>query len=371
MTRPHRPIEARATASSAWATRNNGKLFVMAAATIVSLYLCYLLASPFMPALVWAVAVAVVTHPVWLWLGRHVKWPGLRAAIAVGGVALAILAPVVFLIYFSAAQIAYTIEQWQSPEYRAHWEQILLKNPRVADAWNRLSEDFDLPAAVQQTAQQIQAGVTTILSGLVYTAVQAILMLFVLFYLYRDEQQVLAAVGRYSPLTKPETDHLLGRLNDTIHATIYGSVVVALVQGALGGFMFWILGVPGAVLWGVVMGLLATIPYLGTFVIWAPTAALLAIDGEWGKAAVLVGWGTLAIGLVDNLLYPMLVGNRLRQHTVITFIAVIGGLAVFGATGIVLGPIVATLTFTLLEIWRRRTQRLAEAEKSQRTAASG
>lgn len=371
MTRPNRPIEARATASSAWATRNNGKLFVMAAATILSLYLCYLLASPFMSALIWAVAVAVVTHPVWRWLETRVKWPGVRAAIAVGGVALAILAPVVFLIYFSAAQIADTIELWQSPEYRARWDQILANNPRVGEAWNRLSEDFDLPAAVQQTARQIQTVVTTILSGLFYTAVQAVLMLFVLYYLYRDQDDVLAAVARYSPLTKPETDHLLGRLNDTIHATIYGSVVVALVQGTLGGFIFWVLGVQGAVLWGVVMGLLATIPYLGTFVIWAPVAAFLAISGEWGKAAVLVGWGTLAIGLVDNLLYPMLVGNRLRQHTVITFIAVIGGLALFGATGIVLGPIVATLTFTLLEIWRRRTQRLAEAEKAQSKATSG
>ncbi len=371
MTRPNRPIEARATASSAWATRNNGKLFVMAGATILALYLCFLLASPFLPALVWAVAVAVVTHPVWRWLGRHLKWQGASAALAVGGVALAILAPIVFLIYFSAAQIADTIEQWQSPEYQARWDQILADNPRLREAWDRLSKDFDLPAAVQQTARQIQGVVTTILSGLVYTAVQAVLMLFVLFYLYRDEKLVLAAVRQYSPLTRPETDHLLGRLNDTIHATLYGSVVVALVQGALGGFMFWMLGVPGAVLWGVVMGILATVPYLGTFVIWAPTAAILALEGEWIKAAILVSWGLLAIGLVDNLLYPVLVGNRLRQHTVISFIAVIGGLAVFGATGIVLGPIVVTLTFALLEIWRQRTQRLAEAEEAPRKATSG
>jgi predicted PurR-regulated permease PerM len=371
MTRPIRPIEARATASGAWATRNNGKLFVMAAATILALYLCFLLASPFMPALVWAVAVAVVTHPVWRWLERHVKSQGPRAALAVGGVALAILAPVVFLIYFSAAQIADTIEQWQSPEYRARWDQILANNPRLGEAWNRLNKDFDLPAAVQQAARQIQSIVTMILSGLVYTAVQAMLMLFVLFYLYRDQELALAAIHQYSPLTRPETDHLLTRLNDTIHGTLYGSVVVALVQGALGGFMFWVLGVPGAVLWGVTMGILATVPYLGTFVIWAPTAALLALGGEWIKAAILVSWGVLAIGLVDNLLYPMLVGNRLRQHTVISFIAVIGGLALFGASGIVLGPIVVTLTFALLEIWRRRTQRLAEVERAPRKATSG
>jgi predicted PurR-regulated permease PerM len=103
------------------------------------------------------------------------------------------------------------------------------------------------------------------------------------------------------------------------------------------------------------MAALAIIPYLGAFAVWAPAAAILFAQDQWFKALVLVAWGTIVIGLIDNLIYPMLVGNRLRQHTVITFLAIVGGISVFGASGIVLGPVVVTLTFFLLETWRRRT----------------
>jgi predicted PurR-regulated permease PerM len=149
---------------------------------------------------------------------------------------------------------------------------------------------------------------------------------------------------------------LFKRLGDTIHATVFGTVMVAILQGALGGVMFWMLGLPGAVLWGTVMALLAIIPYLGAFIVWMPAAAFLATQGHWWKALILVAWGTIVVGLIDNLIYPILVGNRLRQHTVIAFLAIVGGIAVFGASGLILGPVVVSLTEFLLETWRRRTE---------------
>ena len=119
--------------------------------------------------------------------------------------------------------------------------------------------------------------------------------------------------------------------------------------------MFWFLGLPAPVVWGAVMALLATIPVAGTFVIWAPAAVYLAASGQWGKAAILVGWGAVAIGLIDNLLYPMLVGRRLRFHPLPVFFSIVGGLAVFGAAGLVLGPITLSVTAALLDLLRRRT----------------
>jgi predicted PurR-regulated permease PerM len=93
----------------------------------------------------------------------------------------------------------------------------------------------------------------------------------------------------------------------------------------------------------------------GAFVVWIPAATYLALDGQWGHAAILVGWGSVVIGGIDNLLYPMLVGNRLRLHTVPAFVSVVGGLIVFGPSGVVLGPLVVTVTLALLEIWRARS----------------
>jgi predicted PurR-regulated permease PerM len=165
------------------------------------------------------------------------------------------------------------------------------------------------------------------------------------------------------PLSNQETDRLLERVSDTIHATIFGTVVVAMIQGAMGGVMFVLMGIPGAMLWAVMMGLFAMVPYLGAFVVWGPVAAYLAFHGEWGKAAILTTYGACAIGLIDNLLYPYLVGQRLRQHTVMAFFAILGGVNVFGATGLILGPVLLSVTFFLFDLWRERTAHGASAER--------
>lgn len=156
------------------------------------------------------------------------------------------------------------------------------------------------------------------------------------------------------PLSAEETDKVFGRVDDSVQATIFGTVVVALVQGTLGGLMFWWLGLPAPLLWGSVMALLAIVPIFGAFIVWIPAAVFLALEGSWDKALILTAWGGIVIALVDNLLYPILVKDRLRLHTVPVFIALVGGIAVFGAAGIVLGPVTLAVAVALVEIWRRR-----------------
>ena len=133
-------------------------------------------------------------------------------------------------------------------------------------------------------------------------------------------------------------------LGHTIPATVYGTLAGSTVQGVLGGLMFWWLGLPGALLWGVVMALLAVVPVLGAFVVWIPAALFLAMEGSWGKALVLTLWGILVVGTIDNMLRPVLVGNRLKLHTVLAFISVVGGLMWFGPSGLILGPVVLPIT---------------------------
>lgn len=355
MSAPNSSVDRIPAADNEWANLRNGKQLVLVGLTLGLLVLCLLLVWPFLPALTWSMTVAVVTHRLWDWLRRKVARRGFAAAMAVVGVAVAVLLPIILLVYLAAAEIVATVQAWEQEPVATRLSSKLAGYPRLEEIWQRVSENIDVAAVVQQVGQQVQAVGTVIFSGIAYTVFQAALMSFVLYYLYRDEEQALQAVTRYSPLTERETGRLLQRVSDTIHATIYGSVVVAVVQGSLGSLIFWILGLPGAAVWGVAMGLLAMVPYLGTFVIWAPAAVYLAVSGHWTQAAILVGWGMLVIGLIDNLLYPTLVGNRLRQHTVVSFVAIIGGLTLFGASGIVLGPLLVTTTFTLLELWRERS----------------
>jgi predicted PurR-regulated permease PerM len=150
-------------------------------------------------------------------------------------------------------------------------------------------------------------------------------------------------------------DRLFSRVGDTVYATIYGTLAVAAVQGTLGGLMFWWLGLPAPLLWGLVMGVLAVVPVLGAFIVWIPAALFLALDGSWGKALILALWGGVAVGGIDNVIYPILVGNRMKLHTIPAFMAIVGGLIVFGPSGLILGPVALTVTVLLLEIWQSRT----------------
>ena len=120
---------------------------------------------------------------------------------------------------------------------------------------------------------------------------------------------------------------------------------------------------PEPMLWGVVMGLLAVVPVLGAFVIWIPTALFLLLEGSGGKAVLLALWGAVVVGGIDNLLYPVLVGRRLKMHTVLAFISLVGGLIVFGPAGLILGPVVFSVTRSLLDVWSR--QNTAEQVKDQ------
>ena len=139
--------------------------------------------------------------------------------------------------------------------------------------------------------------------------------------------------------------------------------MVCAVQGTLAGLMFWWLGIPGPVLWGVVMGLLNIVPILGPYVIWLPIAIGLALQGDWGRALILTGWGAVVVGLIDNVLYPVLVGNRMRLHTLPVFFAILGGLVVFGSSGVILGPVILAITDALIHIWKVRTTAGRSAEE--------
>ena len=155
---------------------------------------------------------------------------------------------------------------------------------------------------------------------------------------------------------------MFARVADTVYATLYGTLGVSLAQGVLGGLMFWLLGLPAPLLWGVVMFLLSLVPVLGAPVVWVPAALFLALTGSWWKALVLAAWGTVVIGSIDNLLYPVLVGERVRMHTLLVFFSVVGGLMLFGAAGLVLGPVAVVVTTALIEVWRSRTSGGGAAE---------
>jgi predicted PurR-regulated permease PerM len=159
-------------------------------------------------------------------------------------------------------------------------------------------------------------------------------MLFILFFLYRDRE----LAGRFARSLLPMDDRqaaiFLQRLRGTIYATALGRMAIAALQGALAGMAYWILGVPDVLLWAILTGLMAMVPAFGAFLVWVPVALYLGLSGHWIKAALLAIWGGGIVSLVDNFLYPVLVGPHLRQHSVAVLLSILGGIALFGITGL-------------------------------------
>lgn len=326
-------------------------VLVLIAATGICFYLCYLIASPFLPALAWALALAVITYPLHRWISRRIRQPNIAAAVSVLLVAIVILGPVVFITHNLVRQATVGAEQVKAAAAGGLLKTIAERNPRVAPVLTWLETNVNVTGQIERAV----GGIAAFMTGSIWAVGELLITLFVLFFLLRDRHRGLAALRSVVPLSEAEADKIFRRVADTIHATVFGTLLVAAVQGALGGLMFWWLGLPAPLLWGLIMGLLAIVPVLGAFVIWVPAALFLALQGDWGKALILTAWGAFVIGLIDNLLYPIFVGKKLRLHTALVFIAIVGGLALFGGSGVILGPVVLAITDALIEIWRRRT----------------
>ena len=337
-----------------WGSRSHVQTLVLMAATALGIYLCFRLAAPFLSALAWALALAVLFAPFQRWLESKLKHPSLASLVSVLVIALIVVVPATFVGRQLVVQAAKGAELLEKKVQSGEWRRALEAQPRLAPLADRIERQIDLPGTVKTLTTWLSTTAGAIVKGSVTQAIGFCLIFYLLFFFLRDRRAALQSLRSLSPLADTEMDPLFGRVGDTIHATIYGTLAVACVQGVLGGLMFWWLGLPAPLLWGTVMALLAVVPVFGAFIIWIPAALFLALDGSWRKALILALWGVIVVGTIDNLLWPILVGNRLKQHTVLAFTSLVGGLILFGSAGLILGPVVLTITMMLLEIWTRR-----------------
>jgi len=330
------------------------KLILLLGLSGIGLYLCYRLTLPFVPAITLALVLAVILAPAHHWLQARLGNASLAAALLVTMAAAVVLLVLVFVVQQLAREAAGGAAYLETRLRTFDLRMVIGSHSQLANAVAWIEQRFDPAGALGALAQWLTAQSTMLLRGSVGQVISLVLAFYLLFYFLRDHEAALRGLARFSPFEPSEMRLLVGRFADTIHATIFGTMTVAAIQGALGGLMFWALGLPMPVFWGLIMGLLAVVPVLGAFVVWIPGALFLALEGEWLSALVLAIWGGVVIATIDNLIYPVLVGERLKLHTVATLIGAIGGMILFGPSGLVLGPATIAVTQAMVEILQAR-----------------
>lgn len=308
---------------------------------------------PLYGAILWATILAIVFAPVNRRLIR--RFGGRRTLAALATLVLVIVIVILPLTIVGALLVdqaadLYALVKSGEVNLGQHFQRVVKTLPGWAV---RLLERFGLTelTGVQERlsdglmrgSQAVAAQALSVGQRTFDVVVSFFVMLYLLFFLLRDGDDLVRRIRTAVPLRAEHQRALMENFTLVIRATVKGTVVVAVVQGALGGLMFWLLGIQGALLWGVVMAVFSLVPAVGTAIVWVPVAVYFLAAGAVWSGLILIGYGVLVIGLVDNVLRPVLVGKDSRMPDYVVLVATLGGLAVFGANGIVMGPIIAAL----------------------------
>jgi predicted PurR-regulated permease PerM len=335
--------------------RLNARWLALLAITLIALYLCWLIVAPFLDVILWAVVLAIIAYPYHLKLRHRGMGRNMAALVSTLGVCVVVLLPVAIVLTSLATQIP-TKDELQ--DNLSHAKQLIAPGGRMhrwIDPYYDLDR-FDDPQAfkdlVAPYTQRLVQGSLAIAGSLASSAVSICFALFSLFYFLRDNHAIGEAVIDSLPLEREQSKRVFERCQEIIQASVKGVLVIAAIQGALGGLGFWALGVKASILWGVIMFVMSLIPALGAFVVWLPVAIYLAATGEWGKALILAVWGGAVIGSIDNFLRPRLVGSKTGMHDLVIFFSVLGGLQVFGILGLFVGPVVVALAVSIVEVFK-------------------
>ena len=324
-------------------------LLLLALVTVAFVYIML----PYSGAIFWGVVLAILFAPLYRRLLRQTKQkPNLAALLTLLLIVVMVILPVSLISASLVKQAAGIYEMVNSGQINvgAYFQRVLHALP---DWVVKLLARFDLTdlASLQQkltegaaqVSQTVAKQAIAIGSKTFDFLVGMFVMLYLLFFLLRDGQSLAARVRHAIPLSLKYKQRLFTNFTTVIRATVKGNVLVAAAQGALGGLIFWFLGVQAPLLWAVVMAFLSLLPAIGAAVVWAPVAVYFLATGAIWQGVVLIAFGVLVIGLVDNLLRPVLVGKDTKMPDYLVLLSTIGGMALFGLNGFVIGPVVAAL----------------------------
>ena len=342
---------------------SHGKVFVLSLSAVTIAFFWILL--PFYGAVFWGFILAVMFMPLNDYLlSKMPKKKNTAALLTLSVCLLIVIIPLIIVIIALTQESAALYQKilTQGVSFDTSFQFIISRLPEWAiDLLNHsgitsLAEfQQKISSSILQASQYIAGKLFVIGQNILDFAIGFGIMLYLLFFLLRDGNELAARIRKIIPLANHHKTLLLIKFTGVIRATVKGNLVVAIVQGALGGLVFWFLGIEAALLWGAIMSVLSLLP-AGSGVIWVPVAIYFLATGAIMKGIILLVFGVLVIGLIDNLLRPLLVGKDTQMPDYLVLISTIGGMALFGLNGFVIGPVIAALFLTAWELYSTLSQ---------------
>jgi predicted PurR-regulated permease PerM len=330
---------------------------------VVILYGAFLIISPFLTAITWAVILAILFYPFYAWLLRLVRGRATMAALLVIVlITVLVIAPGIQLAWFLSDEAVLLVQsvralldeegkqQWLAKPWVQHlmswWDMVTFRLVDFKIDWKQL-----LVQGAQSSSTLIVTQVKGIAQNVLLFTVNFFLALFTLFFFLRDGADIVSRAQRLLPMDREHQQRLFNNIVDAVTAVVHGALVVAMVQGLLAGLAYWVLGVPFAVLWGVITAFAALLPFGGTTLVTIPVSLYLFLQGNTVKGIIMLSWCLGIVVMIDNVLKPLFIGTRIKLPMLFLFFGILGGLTVFGALGLILGPVLFALLAVLLDLY--------------------
>jgi predicted PurR-regulated permease PerM len=325
---------------------------------VVLLYQLYRIFSGFLGPIVWAAILTLLFYPLYVRVLRAVRGNTTIAALTLTAtVTVAIVVPTASLstvVTQESVGLYQQLTEWvQSGRPNERMQELRASSVgRFAQRLSRQGWEVDWGSIVQRTADTVSTHVTAFARDVAVFLFDFTIMVFTLFFFFRDGDRMFLALRNLIPMDPVHKDAIFRRLYETLSAVMRGMVVTAIAQGFLTWIGFAVVGVPYAAFLGVAAGLLSLLPLIGAAGVWIPCAVYLLASGEPIRALVLVAYGILVISMVDNILRPLLIGGRTRLPTIFLFFGMLGGIEAYGVLGIFLGPVLLSIVVSFIQIYQ-------------------
>lgn len=327
-----------------------GALFIV---TILFLSLLKVFAYP----IFWAAIIAAISYPFYKRLKKTIKNTTLSVSLVLVIITIIVIIPLSILGTLLVKESINLYETFNnnrenvSLTLRGIFDGII-QNPYIAKL--QIDEAF-LTNKISEYSGTALAYIFNFLKDVTQISFEFLLMfiimLYTLFFFIRDGELLLKKLMYICPLGDKYEVMLYERFTSTVRATLKGTVIIGVIQGTIGGILFAIAGIPGVLIWSVIMTLLSVIPGVGSSIIWAPAGIIMLLTGQIWQGVLILVAGTLLISTIDNLLRPRLVGKDIQMHELLIFFSTLGGIAVFGISGFIIGPIIASLFVSFWQIY--------------------